>query len=145
MKSIRSTVFFYITGAGVFSELITTSLTSLLMDIDVWLPSILSLACGTFVILVAAFALPETLPLVTIDPHTVSIPSKKGLQLWERIMENFKVLFLDKAVAALVAGFLVLRLGRQSLAISLQYVSRKYDWSLSEVRLASKSSSLLCK
>ena len=127
------------TAAVLVSEFIAAPISSLLMDYNIWLPLVAGLISQILGVLIA-IALPETLPPPTIDATNSLVADetaedlRKSIKVWKKIEEIFEFLFRDKAVAFLVIGFLVLRLGRQSMSILLQYVSKRYDWSLSQVR-----------
>ena len=126
------------TAAVLVSEFIAAPISSLLMEYNIWLPLVAGLISQILGVLIA-IALPETLPPPTIDATNSLVADetaedlRKSIKVWKKIEEIFEFLFRDKAVAFLVIGFLVLRLGRQSMAILVQYISKRYEWSLSQV------------
>lgn len=103
------------TAAILLSEMIAALIASLLMDINIWLPLTAGFATQVIGVVVAAFALPETLPSPTFDVTIQSAInenpeySKSGLQIWRSTKASFEFLFRDNAAAFLVVGFLVLK------------------------------------
>ncbi|KAI9727740.1 MAG: hypothetical protein M1834_007979 [Cirrosporium novae-zelandiae] len=100
--------------------------------------------------LIFAFAIPETgLKPILHDPqksqaeyseeiHSLNIKvivSSYSSKLREQLAilhKSFRVLTEDMRVFWLILTSLVARLGRQSLAVLLQYVSKRYGWSLAQ-------------
>lgn len=96
-------------------------------------------------------ALPETLKikdqdeaswhgvaLESIEPHEEDIRIDHGKdarwKTWLRqTTASFAFVTRNAVVAAIVLTFLVSEVGRQGLDLLLQYVSKRYGWSLSEV------------
>jgi hypothetical protein len=124
------------------------------MTRSVWIPLIAAL-CFELLGFVFLVPLPETLPEkiaedTTADPHLSSDPlereeeqrplldsdemdSKKPSSLHE-LKESLSFLTRDTAVAALVFTFLASKVGRQSTDLLVQYVSKRYEWTIAQVR-----------
>lgn len=90
-------------------------------------------------------ALPETLPvqytaleIVEIEQGSMFEGNHKN-RTWTDWLVQFKDSFAfatrKASVAALILIFLISELGLQSFDLLLQYVSKRYGWSLSEVRI----------
>jgi hypothetical protein len=123
------------------------------MTKSVWIPLIAAL-CFELLGFVFLFPLPETLPEKTAEdnttnPHLSSGPFEGGeeerpllendemdskkLSSMDELKESFTFLTRDTAVAALVFTFLVSKVGRQSTNLLMQYVSKRYNWSIAKV------------
>lgn len=115
-----------------------------------WVPLLTALVllalCTTMTL-----ALPETLPIQeshgsihtrhaagTSELDEELIPGRncekddRWRALIHQTREYFAFATCDASVVALVSVFLVSKVGRQSLNLLLQYVSKRYDWSLSK-------------
>jgi hypothetical protein len=95
--------------------------------------------------------LPETLPVKEPDGACAisRVASSEGsedsaaeeenekAETWKAWMHEtgkaFGFVTRDASVSILLVTFLVSKLGRQSLNLLLQYVSKRYDWKLSQV------------
>jgi hypothetical protein len=155
----RSSAFLYRFTSDLVAECLTPPITSILMTKSVWIPLIAALV---FEVLGIAFLapLPETLsqnmpediaansplssdssevegeqrPLLEADEVNLKNPS-----IIREVRESLRFITRDAAVAALVITFLVSKVGRQSTNLLLQYVSKRYHWTLSKVSSTSYS------
>lgn len=123
---------------------------SYLMERNLWSPLMAGFVAQTLGVLVAII-LPETL-VVTLEKSAdvpqadnstggESILNKQKLssnsrKLVQRVGDAFEFLNRDTAVALLVFGFLVLRLGKQAITLLLQYASKRYGWTIAQVTKA---------
>ncbi|GJN70288.1 hypothetical protein PLICBS_004342 [Purpureocillium lilacinum] len=123
----RSRIFFQGNAVLIFAELIGPSLSTLMMQSNVWLPLIFALACTILTTFLSAF-LPETLPPKAVDAATDQIGDEYSPSLNKASKKTLSVLFL-------VVSFLVIDFSRQSLAILLQYVSTRYSVPIAKANL----------
>lgn len=151
----RSSVFFYRFTSDLIAECLVPPITSILMAKSLWLPLLAALGFQLLGVLLT-FVLPETLPIessgqdpgVFDDNQPVAriVEADEGLllenerendekwKIWIRkTRKSFSFVTRDATVVALVFTFLISKVGRQSINILLQYVSKRYDWSLSKV------------
>lgn len=141
----RSTVFFYRFCTDLIAECLTTPITSILMSRNIWIPLLAAVAfqgLGAIMSLI----IPETLPIAiseqasgasnmasyASDTDEEPIYDKRWKRWRQQTRESFGFITRDTAVAALVVTFLISKVGRQSINILLQYVSKRYGWSLSK-------------
>lgn len=126
-----------------------------MMTKSIWFP--LLTAVGFQCIgLAMTFALPETLPIVTPEQFSQftndtpagaeSIPGEQEqgpahasdqqseTKPWS-FFQQADFITRDVAVAALLSTFFVSKLGRQSLNLLVQYVSKRYHWAISKASL----------
>ncbi|EPE26904.1 MFS general substrate transporter [Glarea lozoyensis ATCC 20868] len=151
---MRSTAFLYRFTSDLVAECLTPPIASMLMTKSVWIPLLAALG---FELLGYAFIipLPETLPQKTPEDTAESSRSSEALVEEEEqrplleadesdpkkpsrlsdMKESFSFLTRDKAVAALVFTFLVSKVGRQSTNLIIQYVSKRYHWSIAKAGL----------
>lgn len=147
----RSTIFFYRLCTDLIAECLVAPLTSALMSQNLWIPLV---AAVVFQGLGAVMTLiiPETLPIPTSevannvpDNPTMAIGTAgtndkpmfdTKLKRWNwQIRQSFGPITRDAAASVLVFTFFISKVGRQITNILLQYVSDRYDWSLSKARI----------
>lgn len=111
-----------------------------MMAKDTWLPLLVAVGLQLLTVILS-LGLPETLP-VSDEPvdtdsaaDTSSVDSNCGKRttLLKRAKRSFEFITRDKTVASLVFTFLISKVGRQSSNVLFQYVSKRYDWALSQV------------
>jgi hypothetical protein len=144
-------VFFYRFCTDLIAELFTPPLTAVLMEKNLWIPllgAILFQGISTIMILIV----PETLSIATrkqandyTDSSQVGADTsgKDEEQTWfikwkywmRETSDSFSFITRDATVGALVFTFLISKVGRQSTNILLQYVSKRYGWTLAEVSI----------
>ena len=148
---VRATIFFQIQAAVLVSELLAPPIGSVLMTRNLWLPMFLGLAIQAFCIGVALL-IPETRGFPTSSEATPAASSEEvepciseveeeeqgraeGIKLsqLERFRDAIKFLQYNWDVALLVLTFLIASIGRQSMSVFLQYVSKRYGWILANV------------
>ncbi|KAF8537766.1 major facilitator superfamily domain-containing protein [Trichophaea hybrida] len=145
----RTTAFFQLQACVLFAELVAPPLSSVLMSHNVWTPLLIALVIMVLVLLIAC-ALPETrgLEVANTEPSNSSGEEQEGderisrpnLETSTRKNSNshrdiMTFLRQDINVTLLVAIFLVITIGRQTTMLLLQYVSKRYDWSLAKSSL----------
>lgn len=151
---IRSTSFFRISASLLVAQLIAIPTSSILMETYLWLPMFLGLGAmilgGMMVIM-----LPETLTQPPSSPGVFSALDSENVerensedhiseaysfdalvQNGKWIMDEYRSVFVSPIVATLIFTFLINSLGRSSLDLLLQYASRRYHWTISQVRSA---------
>jgi hypothetical protein len=120
------------------------------MSKNLWIPllgAVFFQGIGTLMIL----TVPETLPMAIAQEADVSDSSpivSEGpeannqppiLERWKnwvrQTISSFSFVTRDAAVVPLVLTFLISKVGRQSTNVLFQYVSKRYRWSLSQVRI----------
>ncbi|KAK1564011.1 major facilitator superfamily domain-containing protein [Colletotrichum navitas] len=134
----RSTILSYLAAAVVGGELIASPLVYFLMKIDAWLPIYTGLGClvlGT----VVSLMLPETLsrePRYRPTETTQSLPWHHPIrsELEKLGKALLWMLWRSSRVLLLLFTFLLTTLGRFAQEILLQYVTKRYGWSWSQVR-----------
>jgi hypothetical protein len=144
----RSTVFFYRFCTDLIAECFVPPVTSALMSKNMWIPLLAAVVfqgLSTMMILIIPETLPMPIseqagdvsnnsPIVTNASETDEEPifdEKWKVWMW-KTKESFGFATRDATVAALVFTFLISKVGRQSVNILLQYVSKRYGWSLSK-------------
>ncbi|WQF90194.1 Putative major facilitator superfamily, MFS transporter superfamily [Colletotrichum destructivum] len=134
----RSTIFSYLAAAVVGGELLASPLVYFLMGKDAWLSIYTGLGClvlGTLVSLM----LPETHPR---GPGHCSAETTQSLPWYYPIRSELVklgkavlwMMWRDYYVLVLLFTFLLTTLGRFAQEILLQYVTKRYGWSWSQVR-----------
>lgn len=147
----RANIFFQIQATVLISELVAPPIGSMLMTRNVWLPMVLGLVIQAFCIGVALF-IPETrdfstsvkpLPAFSVNEIEPCLsegeegrvdslePTKTGYI--EQYRQGMRVLQQQWDVILLVLTFLIASIGRSSLSVFLQYVSKRYGWILAKV------------
>lgn len=136
----RSTIFSFLAAAVVVGEMIASPLAYYLMGIDAWISIYSGLGCLVLGVLVTLI-LPETLEkprYLTIDRAASSswyhAARLELLRMGEAVLW---VIWRDWTVVALLATFLLTTLGRFAQELLLQYVTKRYGWSWSQVRYSS--------
>lgn len=150
----RATSFFYFSAVVLTAEIVATPISGLSMTENAWLPFLLSSGVEFLAVVVAILFAPETLPLMrpkssgtprssTTDSYE-SIPPTKELPFVRTVMakisdslnliiESTHFLSTNLNVSLLLLVFFVATLSRQSMALLLQYATKKYHWSYSKV------------
>ncbi|KAF8243212.1 MFS general substrate transporter [Wilcoxina mikolae CBS 423.85] len=149
----RTTAFFQLQACVLFAELVAPPLSSVLMSHNVWTPLLIALAIKVLVLLIA-YALPETRgqEIASTKPSNSSGEEQEGDERVSRpVLETstrknsnshrdiMTFLCQDINVTLLVAIFLVITIGRQTMMLLMQYVSKRYDWSLAKAGLSFSS------
>ena len=144
----RANVFLLGKSAGIFAELIAPSVASFLMAKSPWIPLLTGLATLTFGTSLIML-IPETLnlrPSETREPNPDSSSqhssSSKGDKLdffskakirvanaFRRLYEATTVLH-SLPILLLLITFLTEPVGRQSMDLSLRYISKRFSWEL---------------
>lgn len=110
------------------AELIAPPLSSMLMSVNIRLPVFIGLGIQLFGILVT-FALPDTRRLASGSSSSSNNSKSKS----NSIRNTLNFLLQDTNVALLAVTFVVVTVGQQTMMTLLQYVSKRYAWSLAEV------------
>jgi MFS family permease len=144
----RANIFFIIFGSTQVSEIIASPLSAWLMSWTPWLPyflGVLFMLCG----LCASITVPETLPKSselsepgTEDdeaddnaPWTVRHRLKAVLHhARHQIMHHSRFIFTERNIVCISIALLTANVAIQSLMITLQYVSKRFSWSVAEVQ-----------
>ena len=118
---------------------------------NIWIPMVVQLACCLTTI-AAASILPETRPFnpeyqplrKTVDEDhlseeevikSVSAPWQVDLPILRHCLNAATTIFSDRNTAFLVITFLVSTFSRQSIFLILQYVSKRFGWTVAKVRI----------
>ncbi|KAI5814503.1 major facilitator superfamily domain-containing protein [Pyronema omphalodes] len=146
----RTTAFFQLQGCVLVSELIAPPVSAWLMSMCLYYPLLCSLALLVFAILVAC-ALPETRGLgyeasgagiagiAAVKPATETEPllsdgpgiyPKRRRPAARKHHGILSFLKHDINVTLLVMSFLMYTMGRQTMMLLIQYVSKRYNWTL---------------
>jgi sugar phosphate permease len=106
------------------------------MSHNVWIPLFVGLAIQITTIPLG-LAVPETRGLKAAEHRSnEEEEAEEEPKKPSRLQEILKFLRTDINVTLLVSTFFVTIIGRQTLEILLQYVSKRYGWSLAKVRLS---------
>ncbi len=156
----RSSAFFYRLTSELIAECVVPPIASILMKRTPWIPLVTAIGFMTLGILMTLI-IPETLPVEVPQPEYIaSNGAQREVEIssvdmglsshgpkpykWENWISTSKEFFdfvtRDKLVVAFLFAFLALRVGRQAYHIFLQYVSKRYYWSLAQVSSFSCSS-----
>lgn len=127
------------------SELIAPSIASGLMTISPWIPIILGLCMMVFAISLSAL-FPETLNMrrgkiaLPTSPTTPSPLSPKTPSIYSAVKHQFKTslhgvrestsILNSFPVLLLLFGFIVQPFSRQSIDLSIRYISNRFSWPL---------------
>ncbi|KAL4867040.1 hypothetical protein BDV12DRAFT_172074 [Aspergillus spectabilis] len=147
----RTNKFFILAAAALTSEILANPISAWLMTVSSpWLPYLLSLFCE-FVGVLAALSLPETLPkFLHGDEDSASSPQiaddedrnrDDGIfetyfrPAWTQVLRIREFIWKDKNILAISCAFFVGNVGQQALRLMLQYVSKRFGWSMAEVRI----------
>ncbi|KAK5636802.1 hypothetical protein RRF57_012514 [Xylaria bambusicola] len=141
----RSTVFFYRFCSELIAECFVPPFTYLLMERGVWIPLLVALS---FQILATTMTslMPETLPVVSPEIESDSLDSPTTSLISPSLNEpTANRTWIQQAKDSFTfdccnAGFhfLISKFGRQSSTVLFQYVSKRYRWSLSQVRVTGR-------
>ncbi len=123
------------------------------MEINVWIPLLIQLACS-FVVLPLVMLVPETRVLDSkgdhqfqdgipeppssedsdsVDSSNLKLQKIFVFSIFHHCLKTAQFVIHDRSVMFLVITFLVNSFGRQSQSLILQYVSKRYSWALSKV------------
>ncbi|PWY67437.1 MFS transporter [Aspergillus eucalypticola CBS 122712] len=144
----RSSTYFILSAAMLLSEILAVPLSAWLMSSNAWIPWMLGLACE-FGSLFTILFLPETKPEPSVNPVNDVQPETAGhLKLSSAFTWASAVLFARSQFAqlhefigeypsALVISlaFLFSSYGIEAVPFMLQYVSKRFSWSLAEASL----------
>ncbi|RHZ54843.1 putative MFS transporter [Aspergillus thermomutatus] len=144
----RANIFFVVYASTQIAEIVASPLSAWLMSWTPWLPFFL----GVFVMLLglcASISVPETLSkshkLSETDteddeadgdaPRTVSHRLKAVLnQARHQIMHHSRFIFAERNIVFISIAYLTATVASQSLLIMLQYVSKRFSWSMAKVQ-----------
>ncbi len=151
----RSSAFFYRFTSELIAEFVVPPAASVLTKRTPWVPLIAAtglMALGTLLVILI---MPETLPVEVPNPDCIASydpqpgvetssvnvelrsDGSKSYKNWKTWIyaakEFFGFVTRDRLVVTLLIAFLVLRVGRQAYHMFLQYVSKRYGWSMAHV------------
>ncbi|PYI01625.1 MFS general substrate transporter [Aspergillus sclerotiicarbonarius CBS 121057] len=141
----RSQIFMCFEAAVLLTELISPPLGSLLMNHSIWLPNLVSCACGGVSILLSWY-MPETrhwaVKKAHAEPEIPATPSevpserpngqKRVIALMNSLKERLSVTTTQRNISLLILSFLVANFARDSMAFLLQYISKRYSWPIAK-------------
>lgn len=142
-RILRSTIFFILQATILCSDILAPPLSSILMTKNIWIPCILGIliqVSGTFLTMM----LPETLHLSQTkgDPSNESSTQKEP-SIAMQFKNNLTSIFQNRKITVLVVSLSVLTIGNESIDFLLQYVSKRYDWSIAKVGIHSPRLTIL--
>ncbi|RLL95397.1 hypothetical protein CFD26_101143 [Aspergillus turcosus] len=144
----RANIFFIIYAVTQISEIVASPLSAWLMSWTPWLPYFLGVVfmlCGLF----ASMCVPETLPKSNNlsetgseddeadddAPRTVRHRLKAVLNhARHQIMHHSRFIFAERNIICISIAFLAATVAVQSLTLTLQYVSKRFSWSMAKVQ-----------
>lgn len=134
----RSRVFFLAQTVLIVAELIGPLISSRLMEVNLWIPILIGLACTVATMLLAG-SIPETLEskAKNLDENG-SEGEPKGFAdslkaMRRHISTTFRYIVGNRSLVLLVITFLVVDFSRQSLSVLLQYISTRYSLTIAKV------------
>ncbi|APA15019.1 hypothetical protein sscle_14g097890 [Sclerotinia sclerotiorum 1980 UF-70] len=142
----RASNFFQLNAMALIAEIFLSPLSSSLMQSNPWLPALLGLAAILASVLVVLVALPQMIPphdsrqFPVLQPEESSqIDFDAEKRFWKDAITNISsrlkdlhVVFASYQLLLLVVVFCVGTLYRSSTEFLLQYVSRRYEWTISD-------------
>ncbi|KAF7136825.1 hypothetical protein CNMCM5793_006343 [Aspergillus hiratsukae] len=144
----RANIFFIIYAVTQISEIVASPLSAWLMSWTSWLPYFLGvffMLCG----LSASICVPETLPKsnnlsetgseddeADDDARRTVLHRLKAVLNHARhqIMHHSRFIFAERNIICISIAFLTATVAIQSLTIMLQYVSKRFSWSMAKVQ-----------
>lgn len=142
---VRASNFFRLNAAALLGELLLSQLSSLLMQTSLWLPVLLGLGGILVDLVVVLTLLPETVTLQKHIQRSVSSLDDNpeldcpGKNFWRDIkgdlisrLKNLRFIWASPQLVLLGVVFSVANLYRSSAEFLLQYVSRRYGWSIAQ-------------
>lgn len=149
-ESQRSTTFFWVGGCALGTLGVGQPLSALLMERSPWVPMWLGLGLWLLAVIVACI-LPETLHMREKalpprlrhgSPDSLSLKDDDAQGIFQRTKlaarrfgRAASFLVEDMRVFILLCCFMIGMLTQESNNVLLQYVSKRYDWSLSQATL----------
>jgi MFS family permease len=149
----RANIFSVIYASAQVAEIVASPLSAWLMSWTPWLPyflAVLFMLCG----LCASLCVPETLPKLSKPSETGSEDDeadddaprtvRQRLQVvWSharhQIMHHSRFIFAQRNIVCISLALLTANVAIQSLLIMLQYVSKRFSWSMAKVQSHSPS------
>lgn len=148
----RSVVFLYIAAAVLGSQLVASPLVYVLINVDTWLPMYCGLGC-LWLATAVAFSIPRMMLATSPVLEHIKTEEAQENRAQAQTARRHRLMGVAKAVVWFARGnilvvvllltFLVTSLGRLAQEIILQYITKRYGWSWSEVSI-SISSCHLC-
>ncbi|KAB8069168.1 hypothetical protein BDV29DRAFT_195094 [Aspergillus leporis] len=140
--------FFILAAAALLAEILASPIRAWLMTNSPWLPYLLSPVCE-FVGMVAALAIPETLPKVLdVDQDFPSQSAADGdgnghagsfreffRPAGTRMLRLRDFIGGNKNVLAISVAFFAVNVGQQALRLMVQYVSKRFAWSMAKASI----------
>ncbi|GIK06760.1 hypothetical protein Aspvir_002411 [Aspergillus viridinutans] len=142
----RANIFFIIYGSAQVSEIVASPLSAWLMSWTAWLPyflGVLFFLCG----LCASLCVPETLPKLSklsetgseddeADDDAPRTVRQRLKVVWtharHQIMHHSRFIFAQRNIVCISIALLMANVAIQSLLITLQYVSKRFSWSMAK-------------
>lgn len=145
----RSRVTFYCEAMSIAAAMVAPAIGAILMEVDVWIPLLIQLACSAIAVMIA-ISTPETQSRVrkirkstniSVEQNTgtKSLPARSRqaksvlVSLVRHSASTASFVVHDRNIMFIVLSFLFNEFGRQSLTFLLQYVSKRYGWSVANV------------
>jgi len=148
----RSRVTFYCEAMSIAAAMVAPAIGALLMEIDVWIPLLLQLACSGLATIIA-MSTPETQSKACKNRKSPSESAEQNkgtesnaipgspkqaksvlVSLLRHSASTASFVVHDRNVMFIILSFLFNEFGRQSLSLLLQYVSKRYGWTVAKVR-----------
>ncbi|EXV03955.1 MFS transporter [Metarhizium robertsii] len=141
----RSVVFLYIAAAVLGSQLVASPLVYVLINVDTWLPVYCGLGC-LWLATAVAFSIPRMMLASSPALEHVKTEEAQESRAQAQPARYHRLMGVAKAavwfargnvlVVVLLLTFLVTSLGRLAQEIILQYITKRYGWSWSEVSIS---------
>ncbi|KAF9887474.1 hypothetical protein FE257_010191 [Aspergillus nanangensis] len=139
----RVNAFYIVSAAVLLAEVLATPLSAWMMSRSLWVPFLLGALCEVCGLL-AALAIPETLSKSvehadddtdggTHEDDVVLTNWRQSLRnVWSQIIDLTEFIWGNMNNLAISLAFLTASVGRQSLQLMIQYVSKRFSWSMAE-------------
>ncbi|PWY83292.1 MFS transporter [Aspergillus sclerotioniger CBS 115572] len=144
----RSVAYFILSGAILLSEIVAIPLSAWIMSSSVWIPWMLGLACeigGALIVLLLPETKPKSAenPVSDVESETADRPEGSSAFAWSSIVRFARSQitelkdFVCEHPSSLVVflAFFMSSYGIVAVPFMLQYVSRRFSWSLAEASL----------
>ncbi|KAL4882183.1 major facilitator superfamily domain-containing protein [Aspergillus karnatakaensis] len=149
----RTNKIFIATAAALTSEILASPVSSYLMRFSNWFPYMLSLLIEIIGVL-AALGMPETMRKGLHEQEDFASPSSSSSSseavegqnetqrsqffetyirpVWTQLLRIRDLIWKDRNILAICCAFFVGNVGSQALLLMIQYVSKRFGWSMAE-------------
>jgi hypothetical protein len=149
-KNYRVAAFSYLHAAALVAETLTVPISAFLMTVNPWIPFLMGPAVMVIIILLTMTLLPGTRandenepvdsldnPATTTQDHNANLEaaltSHDEQHLIPKVDSTTRSLTSVWTMSCIILLFLTASLGRQSMGVLLQYVTKRFHWTYAKV------------